>query len=507
MKSRKNQFIAIIVTLLVIGAVVAVLYTRANAQTTTTTSNVQTATVTLGNISSSVAAAGTVRAEQSATLSWQNTGSVDSVNVKVGDLVTESQVLATLSNDQMPQNVIAARADLGAAQQALNNLLNSTTPQATAFKNLQDAQTAYNDYITNFPAIQAMANSDVITATAALSKAQSHRNALNYGRATDATIAAAQATYDQSVAALKVAQRAYDAVAGLPEKNPKRTSAQLRLYSAQNAEASALGILNWYTGTPTAADFATADTAVAQAQQALNQAQAAYDRVKNGPDETKVATLKAAVDDAQRAYDLVKNGPNPDDVAAAKARISADQATINTMQITAPFSATVTSVSVLRHDQVAPRTVAFRLDDLSHMLIDVSIAEIDIPKIQVGQPTKITFDAIGPKVYQGKVTVVSRAGTSSQGVVNYTVTVEITNPDKNVLSGMTAAVNIVTATSQNVLMVPSRAIRTTTNGQHTVIVLSEGKQTVVPVTTGLTDDTNTEISGGGISQGDTVVLR
>jgi HlyD family secretion protein len=506
MKSRKNQFIVIVIALLVIGAVVAVLYTRANAQTTTTT-NVQTATVTLGNISSSVAAAGTVRAEQSATLSWQNTGSVDAVNIKVGDVVTEGQVLATLSADHMPQNVISAQADLGAAQQALNTLMNSTTPQATASQNLQNAQTALNDYVTNFPSTQAMANANVITATATLSKAQSHRNALNYGRANQATIDAAQATYDQADAALKVAQRAFDAVAGLPEKSPKRTSAQLRLYAAQNAADSALGILNWYTGTPTASDIATADAAVAQAQQALNQAQSAYDLVKNGPDQTQVAALKAAVDDAQRAYDLVKNGPNPDDVAAAQARISADQATINTMQITAPFAATVTAVSVLPHDQVSPGAVAFRLDDLSHLLIDVSVAEIDIPKIQVGQSVNMTFDSIGAKRYPGKVTVVSRAGTSSQGVVNYTVTVEITNPDKNILSGMTAAVNIVTASKQNVLMVPSRAIRTTTTGGHTVIVLSEGKQTVVPVTVGITDDTNYEISGGGISQGDTVVLR
>ena len=84
MKSRRNQFIVIIVALLVIGAVVAVLSTRANAQTASTPT-LQTATVTLGSISSSVAAAGTVRAEQSAIMSWQNTGSVATVNVKAGE--------------------------------------------------------------------------------------------------------------------------------------------------------------------------------------------------------------------------------------------------------------------------------------------------------------------------------------------------------------------------------------------------------------------------------------
>jgi HlyD family secretion protein len=506
MKSRKNQIIFGIVALIVIGAVVAVLYSRANAQTSTTPS-LQTATVSVGKISSSEVAAGTVRAQQSATLSWQNTGSVDTVDVKAGDVVTNGQELATLSVEHMPQNVISAQADLGAAQQALDNLLTSTTPQATALQNLQNAQTALNSYVDNFPATQAIANANVITATANLASAQSHRQALNYGRATQATIDAAQAAYEQAASALKAAQHAFNAVAGLPEKSPKRAAAQLNLYAAQNNYNSKLGILNWYTGTPTASDIAAADTAVAQAQQALNQAQQAWDLVKDGPDPTQLATLKAAVDDAQRAYDLVKNGPNPDDVAAAKARIAADQATINTMKITAPFDGTITDVSVLPNDQVTSGTAAFRIDDLSHLLIDVSVAEIDVPNVKVGQSATMSFDAIQGKTYQGKVMVVSQAGTTTQGVVNFTVTVEITNPDSNILPGMTAAVNIITATHQNVLVVPSRAIRTTTNGQHTVVILSEGKQTTVPVTVGITNDVQSEITGSGINQGDTVVLR
>ncbi len=509
MKSRRNQIIIGIVALLIIGGVIAILSTRANAQTpaTSSSSNIQTATISVGNISSSVVAAGTVRAKQSATLSWQNTGSVSAVDVKAGDVVTDGQELAALSPDQEPQNVISAQADLVAAQQALDDLMNSTTPLATAMQNLQNAQLALSSYQDNFPSVQALAESKVISDTAALQKAQSHRNALNYGRATQATIDVAQANYDQAEAALKVAQRNYDAVAGLNEKSPKRNSAFLKLNAAQTARDNALGILNWYTGTPTASDFATADAAVAQAQQTLNQDQQAYDLVKNGPDPTKLATLQAAVSDAQRAYDLVKNGPNPDDVAAAKARVSADQATINTMKITAPFSGTVTDVSVLLHDQVSSGTVAFRIDDLSHMLIDVSVAEIDIPNIQLNQPATMTFDAIPGKTYQGTVVTVSQAGTTSQGVVNFGVTVEITNPDSSIHSGMTAAVNIITATKLNVLMVPSRAIHTTTSGGHTIIVLSEGKQTTVPVTVGLTNDTDTEISGNGFNQGDTVVLR
>jgi HlyD family secretion protein len=506
MKSRNNQIIFGIVALLVVGAVIAFLYTRANAQTATKTAAVQTSTITLGTISTNVAAAGTVRARQSAALNWQNTGMVSVVDVKIGDVVTAGQELAVLSTDEMPTNVVSAQADLVAAQQAFDNLLKSTTPQATALQALENAQTALNNYINNFPATQAQAKADLLTAQTTLTTAQNHRLAMNNGRATQSTIDAAQATYDQVQNNLKSAQKAYDAVAGLADGSPRKAAAYVTLYNAQNAVNSALGTLNWYSGQPSASDFAIADSGVSTATQVLAAAQQAWDQVSSGSDTTQKAVLQATVSDAQRAYDLVKNGPNADDVAAAKARIYGDQTTINSMKIIAPFGGTITDVSILPRDQVNSGDAAFTINDMSHMLIDVSIAEYDISNIQVGQPAEITFDAISGKTYQGKVVQVSPVGATSSGVVTFTVTVEMTNTDKNVHVGMTAAVNIITATKQNVLTVPNRAIRTV-SGKQIVIVLFEGNQTTVPVTVGLTNDTASEISGSGLKDGDTVVLK
>ncbi len=156
-------------------------------------------------------------------------------------------------------------------------------------------------------------------------------------------------------------------------------------------------------------------------------------------------------------------------------------------------------------DQVSSGDTAVRVDDLTHVAIDVSVSEIDISSVKVGQPAKITFDAIANKSYDGKITKVAVAGTSSQGVVQFPVTVELTNPDAKVLQGLTATVEIVTQEKSNVLIVPNKAIHTQ-SGQKYVIVLLEGKQTQVPVTTGLVGDSYTEIASGSLQAGDEVVV-
>ncbi len=500
MKSRRNQVILGIVLLLIVIGVVAFVNARANAQAPST-SNLQTTTVSRGTISSSVVAAGTVSAKQSANLTWQATGTVGSIDVKEGQVVTAGQQLASLSSSDIPQNVISAQADLVAAQQALSDLLNSTTAQAQALQNLQNAQNALNNYQFNFPATQAQTQANLTTAQNNLQIAQNRLTTMNTSRASQAAIDTAQAAYDQAVAAVNAAQAVVASSSGV-----QLTAARANLARTENTRDAALVTLQWYLGKPNAQDIANAQANVASAQSALAQAQQAWDLVKNGPDQTQLDLLKSQLADAQRANDLVKNGPNPDDVAAAKARIAGDQSIINDMRITAPFSGTVTDVSNLVNDQVSPGTAAFRIDDLAHLEVVVSVAEIDVVNVKVGMPAQMTFDALSGQTYDGKVTEVSPVGTTSQGVVNFNVTVELTNPDSNVHPGMTAAVSIITASKQNVLTLPNRAIHTT-GGKKVVTLLSEGNLVNVPVTLGLTNDTTSEITGGNIQEGDTAVLN
>ena len=125
-----------------------------------------------------------------------------------------------------------------------------------------------------------------------------------------------------------------------------------------------------------------------------SQAQREWERVKDGLSEADIALLEAQLADAQREWERLKDGADPDDIAAAESRITALNATINLARLTAPFSGTVTEVNGMIGDQVNAGTLAFRIDDLSHLLVDVQIPEVDINSIRVGQSVDLAFDAI-----------------------------------------------------------------------------------------------------------------
>ncbi len=506
MKPRGIRITAIVVVVvLIVGGFLAYRYINANAQASSA-NTLQTVAVTRGAIESTISAAGTVRSKQTATLNWQTSGVVGAVNVKIGDQVKAGQVLASLDPAYLPQSIISAQSDLVTAQQALDTLMTSQTPAAQALQAIQNAQQALDDYLNNFPANQAAAYATLVTAQQSYTTSVNKRIALNYSRATQGTIDAAQANYDMAVNAQTQAQDEYAKLSNLKETDQKRLQALVSMSNAEAKTQTALSTLNWYLGKPSATDFAAADAAVAQAKAAVAAAQSAYNKVKNGPDPIQEMMLNATLSDAKAAYILIKDGPNPNDIATQKNKIASDQITINQRNITALFDGTVTDVQILPQDQASSSKAAFQIDDMSGLFVDVSVAEIDIPKVSVGQGATMTFDALPGKTYQGKVVAVDQIGASSQGVVQFGVTVQFTSPDQNILPGMTAAVNIITQQKSNVLLVPNRAIQNL-GGQRYVTVLFEGNQIQVPVTVGIAGSTETEITSQGLKEGDEVVLN
>jgi HlyD family secretion protein len=291
-------------------------------------------------------------------------------------------------------------------------------------------------------------------------------------------------------------------------------------------------------------DLLTSDTARAQAVVALRDAQTAYDKAANwreelngkihikkivykriGPRQFPVlkeyrgyadkdtikkadedlALAKAKLDDAQREFDRLDNG-NMQDINAAQARVDAAQATLNLARVLSPFAGTVTESYPLPGDQVAAGATAFRLDNLSSLLVDVKVSEVDINSVSIGQQATLTFDAILGKGYHGEVVDVTQAGTADQGVVNFTATVELTDADSQVKPGMTAAVNIVVEEMQDVLLVPNRAVRLV-DSQRVVYVLENGKAVQKNINLGSSSDTMSVVTSGEVKVGDAIILN
>lgn len=218
-----------------------------------------------------------------------------------------------------------------------------------------------------------------------------------------------------------------------------------------------------------------------------------------------LALAKARLDDAQRTYDLLKDG-NTAEIVAAQARIDAAQATLNLARITAPFAATVTESYPLPGDQVSAGATAFRLDDLTSLYVDVEVSEVDINSVKLGQPVTLTFDAILGQEYHGEVVEVAQAGTVTNGVVNFKVTVELTDASADVRPGMTAAVNIVVEEMSDVILVPNRAVRLV-DGERVVYLLVDGQPKKKEIRLGSSSDTMSVVAVGDIKEGDQVILN
>lgn len=235
-------------------------------------------------------------------------------------------------------------------------------------------------------------------------------------------------------------------------------------------------------------------------------------KVDEADDETKaiadedLALAQAQYDDAYREWQRLADGPDPADVEAAQARVDAARATLELAQVTAPFEGTVTLVDNLPGDQVNAGTPAFRVDDLSRLLVDVELSEIDINNVSLGQNVQVSFDAILDKEYNGTVVEVGQIGNDVQGAVNFTVTIELTDADSLVRPGMTAAVNIVVNEIKDAILIPNRSVRLV-DGQRVVYLMNNGSLEQVEIRLGASAETMSVLVSDNVPEGSTIILN
>lgn len=471
------------------------------------TANMQTVALLRGPLASTVGATGTVRSNQSATIPWQTSGKVGQVMVKMGEKVEADQALASLDPNTISQSIIQAQTDLINAQQALDDLYKPQPLQiAQAETNLSDAQTALDNLLHPTELALTQAQQAVVNAQGAVDDAQKAVNALYNGRGDKQSIEQARAAYLLAQDKVDQLQDIYDRVHGDPTTDASKALALSNLYAAEKERDHALAALNWYLGSPSESEITDKESALALAQAQLADAQDTYNKLQN-PTDVDIQLAQARVNDAQETLDKLKNGPTEQDITIAQNRITLAQASLNQANLIAPFTGTITAVNVMPGDMVSPGGVAFRIDDLSKLFVDLQVSEIDMPSIQMGQAVSITFDALPEKEYSGQVTGLGLVGSLDQGAVYFPVTVQMTSVDEAVKSGMTAVANIVISQVENVLQVPNRAIQSS-DGEHFVYVMgADGTPQKVVVKVGLTSDTMSEVTSDQLKEGDQILVN
>jgi macrolide-specific efflux system membrane fusion protein len=135
--------------------------------------------------------------------------------------------------------------------------------------------------------------------------------------------------------------------------------------------------------------------------------------------------------------------------------------------------------------------------------VTVQLAQIDAPKVKIGNKVTVTLDAFPDKTYTGTIISIDTVGSISSNVTAYPAIIKLDLASSDIYSNMTATANIITQTKDEVLLVASTAIQSQ-NGTTSVRVMKNGKVITVPVEVGLSNDTQTEITSG-LSEGDLVV--
>jgi HlyD family secretion protein len=157
------------------------------------------------------------------------------------------------------------------------------------------------------------------------------------------------------------------------------------------------------------------------------------------------------------------------------------------------------------------------------MMATITLNEVDVAKVRVGQRATMTFDAIDELTITGKVTSVDTVGTVSQGVVTYTVEIGLDTDDQRIKPGMSVSASIITDVKQDTLLVPNSAVKSS-NGSYYVEMFStplistssttpslQGTPSKIApnkitIEVGISNDSDTEIISG-VKEGDQVVTK
>jgi len=247
---------------------------------------------------------------------------------------------------------------------------------------------------------------------------------------------------------------------------------------------------------------------------------------KNNP--IDLANAEWNITAKEDALAKLKAGPDALDIRAKQISVQQKQDTLNEARqnlayykIYAPFGGVVANVGVQKGDSISSGSAIATLLTKQGMS-EISLNEVDIAKIKVGQKVTIIFDAVPDLTMTGKVVEIGTIGTVSQGVVSYTVKINFDTQDDHVKPGMSLSASIIIEAKQDVLIVPNGAIKARGNTNYVEMldpslssqpnaagstgIISKDLPWQQTVEIGLADDNNTEITSG-LKEGDMIVIR
>ncbi len=359
----------------------------------------------------------------------------------------------------------------------------------------------YADFNTHVKKGQLVALIDPAPFQAAVNQAKANVNAAKAAVAT-AQANLAKAESDHATALANVANQ---------NANLEKVKSAVDLAKLANSRQEALV----KGGVVAQQDADTAKATYDQAVASVNAAQASLDasRASAESSQKQIQVAQTQVEQAQAVE-------QQDDAMLAQAQLNLEHT-----RILAPVDGTVIARRMDVGQTVAASfqapTIFEIAQDLTKMQVDTNVAESDVGHLKVGQQATFTVDAYPGHVFQGTVTQIRIAPINVQNVITYDAVIAVANPDLKLFPGMTANASILVEHKDNVLKVPNAALRlkppaslmetsivqpATPNGALVYVPVPESKLGAVLVKTGITDGNFTEITDGGLHEGQQVVV-
>lgn len=239
-------------------------------------------------------------------------------------------------------------------------------------------------------------------------------------------------------------------------------------------------------------DKSNASNAFNAAQATLNRAQDGYRRAKQVYDqgslpEVKLIEVQTQLDQAQSMYDIAKKG-------------------LEDCNLYAPTSGTIDNRLIERGSSVTAFQPVMRLLDLSRLYVKMSVPEVDIARVRVGDSVSVVINAL-----EGTDSLALRGVVDEQGVSadplshSYLVRIRILSHQKGLLPGMVCRVRLSGKQVSRGIEVPNRAVQLNNKGQRYVWIVSDSTAQQCPVRIGDLTQTGVLVTEG-LSAGDQVIV-
>lgn len=505
-------------------------------------------TVSSSTIIATISAAGQVSTTDSVDVKAKVTGEITWVGVKAGDTVRAGHVLAYIDSTDQKQAI--ADAEQALAQSKLQFQKDEAQAPIDYEKSLEaletakdDLETTYNDtfnslsnaYLDLPSAVTGMQNT-LYAYDLSANKSQWNVDVFKNLASTDNT--AVDTFADVAERDYKIAREKYDQ-AVLDYKTVTRYSSdedleQLLASSVDTTTAIAQALqseLNLLDAVID--DLTTHNKSVSASISTMRSNTRSYLSTANSnlsallKQQQTIDSAKKSIRDNERSIEIYKIGnPEGDDpislqssrntIADQERKIAQLKAELSDYVVVSPFDGVVSSVIAKKGD-TSSGTIASVVT--ARKIAQLSVNEVDAARLQVGQKATLTFDAIDDLTLTGKIGEIDAVGTVSQGVVSYSVKIDFDELEAEIKPGMTVNANIITDVRQDVLTVPSSAVKT--QGDRTYVlafdppltdtgdasgVESKSEPRQLPVTIGISDDTNIEIVSG-LTPGQQIVTR